>query len=691
MTLDDLNKSLEELNLKKELLAKLKLKKLITIKDILYYFPYKYIDLTTIKKIKELTVSDEKITLVGKIKNIKAFSARYRKLFIISATLSDSTGMIKVIWYNQPFLLKHFRKQPYVLIYGKVSFSKNILVMQSPKVKILGKEKFFRLNIIPVYSEFKGIKSRTIANIIDKIFHQFAIDKIDETLPPIILKRLAYPTLGEALSTLHKPKTLKSIDKAQQRIAFEEILYLELASLLSKLTMNKNKAPIIHRDEQLIQSFLQLLNLSLTQGQKKILDDIFQDLKKGTPMNRLLQGETGSGKTLIAEIASLNTVVCGYQVILMTPTEILAQQHFERLKNDFKNFNLGLGLITSGQIFYAARGFKAKKKISDINRYLILGDIKILIGTHSLIKNNLSFNNIGLVIIDEQQRFGVEQRQQLLSKSKQKLLPHFLSMTATPIPRTLALALYSDLDLSYLPDKPPGFKQVKTYIVYPNKKNIMWDFIRKELQENHQAFIVCPRIEDKEDEIASVKKEYQNIKNIFPKANVALLHGKMHTEEKEKILKLMQANKINILVSSSVIEVGIDLPLVTVIVILSPERFGLAQLYQLRGRVGRSVHQGYCFLAIGNLAEKSKKRLRLFLQSDSALKLAEYDLRLRGPGELFGIKQSGLSDLAMRSLVNLDLLKKAKIAARYIFNRRMDNNFSVLLKKASFYLNFLKA
>jgi ATP-dependent DNA helicase RecG len=468
---------------------------------------------------------------------------------------------------------------------------------------------------------------------------------------------------------LHQPKSFEEINLAKERLSFEELLYLELALFQERKNLSKNTAPIINKDENLIKEFLSQFDFNLTKGQIKVLEEIFSDLKKGIPMNRLLQGETGAGKTLIAEIISLHFAFQNFQVVFMAPTEILAQQHFQRFLKDFSIFDFGLGLLTSGQIFYGLKGFRAVKQINEINRLLSSGQIKIILGTHSLIENPLNFQKVGLVIIDEQQRFGVEQRKKLLAQTKQEFLPHFLSMTATPIPRTLALAFYGDLDFSYLEEKPFGQKEIKTYVIPPSKEEIMWRFVKKEIDEGHQVFIICPRVEEKEDEIVSVKEEYERVKKIFPLAKIAMLHGKMKSEEKEKILKAMQKNEIQILVSSSVVEVGIDLPLATTIIIQSPERFGLAQLYQLKGRVGRSIHQGYCFLVPHKISLKSKIRLKYFLQAKSALEISEYDLKLRGGGELLGERQAGIPDLAMKSLSNLKLIERARKIAEEIINQ----------------------
>jgi ATP-dependent DNA helicase RecG len=669
MKLEELEISLREFKgIGPKTALKLEKNKIKTIKDLLYFFPYKYQDLTQIKKISELKIGETGVIL-GKLTNLKLFPTPKRRMFILQGIVSDETGSLKVIWYNQPFLAKTLKNNLLVALIGKLVKNRYGLNFQPIKFEILKSKEDFQKRIIPVYSEIEGIRSGFFEKIIKNILEKYDIKNLIDPLPQKILDRFNYPKLGLAILNLHQPKSFEEINLAKERLSFEELLYLELALFQERKNLAKNTAPIINKDEKLIKEFLSQFDFNLTKGQIKVLEEIFSDLKKGIPMNRLLQGETGAGKTLIAEIISLHFAFQDFQVVFMAPTEILAQQHFQRFLKDFSLFDFGLGLLTSGQIFYGLKGFRAVKQINEINRLLSTGQIKIIIGTHSLIENPLNFQKVGLVIIDEQQRFGVEQRKKLLSQTKQEFLPHFLSMTATPIPRTLALAFYGDLDFSYLEEKPFGQKEIKTYVISPSKEEIMWRFVKKEIDEGHQVFIICPRVEEKEDEIKSVKEEYQRIRQIFPLAKIAMLHGKMKSEEKEKILKAMQKNEIQILVSSSVVEVGIDLPLATTIIIQSPERFGLAQLYQLKGRVGRSIHQGYCFLVPHKLSLKSKIRLKYFLQAKSALELSEYDLKLRGGGELLGERQAGIPDLAMKSLSNLKLIERAKKIAEEIINQ----------------------
>jgi ATP-dependent DNA helicase RecG len=669
MKLDELEISLREFKgIGPKTALKLEKNKIKTIKDLLYFFPYKYQDLTQIKKISEIKIGETGVIL-GKLTNLKLFPTPKRRMFILQGIISDETGSLKVIWYNQPFLAKTLKNNFLVALIGKLIKNRYGLNFQPLKFEILKSKEDFQKRIIPVYSEIENIRSGFFEKIIKNILEKYDIKNLIDPLPQKILDQFNYPKLGLVILNLHQPKSFEEINLAKERLSFEELLYLELALFQERKNLAKNTAPIINKDENLIKEFLSQFDFNLTKGQIKVLEEIFDDLKRGIPMNRLLQGETGAGKTLIAEIISLHFAFQNFQVVFMAPTEILAQQHFQRFLKDFSRFNFGLGLLTSGQIFYGLKGFRAIKQINEINRLLSTGQIKIILGTHSLIENPLNFQKVGLVIIDEQQRFGVEQRKRLLAQTKQEFLPHFLSMTATPIPRTLALAFYGDLDFSYLEEKPFGQKEIKTYVIPPSKEETMWRFVKREIDEGHQVFIICPRVEEKEDEIKSVKEEYQRVRQIFPLAKIAMLHGKMKSEEKEKILKAMQKNEIQILVSSSVVEVGIDLPLATTIIIQSPERFGLAQLYQLRGRVGRSIHQGYCFLVPQKISLKAKIRLKYFLQAKSALELSEYDLKLRGGGELLGERQAGIPDLAMKSLSNLKLIERARKIAEEIINQ----------------------
>jgi ATP-dependent DNA helicase RecG len=686
MKLEDLEINLEEVKfISKKVIEKLKKRNIKTIRDLIFYFPFSYLDFTEIKKIKDIKL-EEKVLIKGKVIETKTFLSPKNKIFILQILLSDETSSVKVIWFNQPYLTKKIKRNVKLLLFGKLTRSKGFgLYFQPQKFHLIeneGEENFMK-KIVPVYEEISGLKSSYLEKLIKTVLNFYDIENLEDPLPEKILEEKNLPSLGKALWEIHQPSSFENLELAKKRLSFEELLYIELAFLLERKGLKENPSPIILKDEELINDFMKNFSFSLTPGQIKVLDEIFSDLKSGKPMNRLLQGETGSGKTLIAEIVALHFLKEGYQVVFMAPTEILAQQHFQRTLSHFAKYDFGLGLLTSGQTYYGLKGYRVSKSLYEILRMVSQMKINFLIGTHSLIENEIPFRKIGFVIIDEQQRFGVKQRQKLLENSSQNFIPHFLSMSATPIPRSLALALYGDLDFSYLEDKPHGTKPVKTFVVLDKEKEkLMYKLCFREIKEGHQIYIICPRVEEKE-ETASVKKEYEKALKIFSplKANVAMLHGKMSSFEKESILKRMQKNEIQVLVSSSVVEVGIDLPLATVIIIKSPESFGLSQLYQLRGRVGRSIHQGYAFLVPEKLTEKAKLRISYFLKAKSALELSEYDLKLRGAGEFLGEKQSGIPDIVMKSLSNLEFTLEVKKTAEKILSLSPDLSLFPKLKK----------
>jgi ATP-dependent DNA helicase RecG len=686
MKLEDLEINLEEVKfISKKVIEKLKKRNIKTIRDLIFYFPFSYLDFTEIKKIKDIKL-EEKVLIKGKVIETKTFLSPKNKIFILQILLSDETSSVKVIWFNQPYLTKKIKRNVKLLLFGKLTHSKGFgLYFQPQKFQLIqneGEENFMK-RIVPVYEEISGLKSSYLEKLIKTVLNFYDIENLEDPLPEKILEEKNFPSLGKALWEIHQPSSFENLELSKKRLSFEELLYIELVLLLEKKELKENPSPIILKDEELINDFMKNFSFSLTPGQIKVLDEIFSDLKSGKPMNRLLQGETGSGKTLIAEIVALHFLKEGYQVVFMAPTEILAQQHFQRILSHFAKYDFGLGLLTSGQTYYGFKGYRVSKSFYEILRMVSQMKISFLIGTHSLIENEIPFRKVGFVIIDEQQRFGVKQRQKLLENSSQNFVPHFLSMSATPIPRSLALALYGDLDFSYLEDKPHGTKPVKTFVILDKEKEkLMYKLCFREIKEGHQIYIICPRVEEKE-ETASVKKEYEKALKIFSplKANVAMLHGKMSSFEKESILKRMQKNEIQVLVSSSVVEVGIDLPLATVIIIKSPESFGLSQLYQLRGRVGRSIHQGYAFLVPEKLTEKAKLRISYFLKAKSALELSEYDLKLRGAGEFLGEKQSGIPDIVMKSLSNLEFTLEVKKTAEKIISLSPDLSLFPKLKK----------
>jgi ATP-dependent DNA helicase RecG len=528
-----------------------------------------------------------------------------------------------------------------------------------------------------VYPETEGVSSKYLRWIIKPIIEKIK-NKIPETLPQEILKKYELLPLKEAIEQIHFPSSIDLAEKAEQRFSFEQIFFISLFNLKKKSEIKKEEAQMIPINEELLKRVEKTLPFELTKAQKKTLNEILKDMEKGSPMNRLLQGDVGSGKTAVAALASINAVKAKAQVVLMAPTEILVKQHFKTFFQMLKTFNLNVGLLTGKEDKYYSK--KLHSDTIELSRKKILektekGEIDILIGTQALIAGNkkkkdgqkVKFKNLGLVIVDEQHRFGVKQRAALSGKNQNKI-PHLLSMTATPIPRSLALTVWGDLDLSIIDEMPKNRKKIITEIVPEKQREKTYQFIKEEVKKERQAFVICPRIESEEEEVKTVKKEYEYLsQKIFPELKVAMLHGQMNNKEKDKIMKDFRNKKYDILVSTSVIEVGIDIPNATVMMIEGADRFGLAQLHQFRGRVGRSEHQSYCFLLTESNSKKTKERLEAMIKHDSGFKLAEMDLKLRGPGDFFGVRQWGLPDFAMNALKDIKKTKLAREAAEEIF------------------------
>lgn len=667
----------------KKYLTKFKKINIETIKDLLFYFPFRYEDFSIVKNINQL-IPNEIVTIEGKILDIKTFKTWHKKMYITEAILQDESGVVKILWFNQPFLTKNLRINDFISIAGKLIIDKNgayFLPSHYEKINDLNnKDRRETGGLIPVYPETEGLTSRAIRFFIKKCLKETRIP-ID-WLPFYLKNKYNFPDLKKALHQIHFPKNLKEAENAQKRFLFEDLLILELIILQQKLKLQQYKGFAIKPNLEILKKFAQSLNFQLTTDQKNAVLDILKDFQKGKPMNRLLQGDVGSGKTIVAAIASLMTVKNNYQVAFMAPTEILANQHFENFRNLFKNFDINIGLITSGNTKLSWEGF-----ISDINKKMFIrncisNEINIIIGTHALIQKNIKFKKLGLVIIDEQHRFGVEQRQKLLS-SHNDFIPHLLSMTATPIPRTLALTLWGDLDISFIKELPKNRKPIITKIIAPNQREKVDEFIREKIKEGRQVFIICPLIDNSEKlEVKSVTQEYEKLKNeIFPDLNIAMLHGKLKNKEKEDIMKKFLNRDYDILVSTSVVEVGIDVPNASIILIEGAERFGLAQLYQFRGRVGRGPYQSYCFLFTENNSLNTQKRLKAILTAKNSFELAEKDLELRGPGEFLGTRQSGLPDNLMKALSNLSLVQIAKKEAEIILKSDPELKKNILIQK----------
>ena len=678
-----------------------------TVKDLLWHFPFRYEDFSQIKKINELQ-PNETCTIVATITKVYLHRSFKKRMFIIEAKAQDDTGEINILWFNQTFIIKNIPPGTTVSLSGKTKAKGKKIILVSPTYEIISHEKldqdFFKNlkhtgRLVPIYSETEGLTSKVFRYLIKPLLNQVSLK---EYFPSWLLNKYQLLPLKTALAQIHFPDSLELASKAKNRFIFESLFFSKIYLLKIKQQINVLPFPKIKLDIPLLKSFVNSLPFELTLAQKKSIWEIAQNMQTNL-MNRLLEGDVGSGKTIVAIAASLLVYNSQYQVALLAPTEILAHQHYEKFKTFLKNHKVRIALLTSkGAKIYddGLEGKITKRNLNKIiNSYLPI----IVIGTHALIQKNIQFNKLGLVIVDEQHRFGVEQRKKLLSSpSNNKKVPHLLSLTATPIPRTLALVFYGDMDISILDTLPSGRKQIITKIVTPSQKHKIYDFIRSEVEKGHQAFVICPRIEEEQIdslnvnasnllslaeklnyEVKAVKKEYKKLQEeIFPDLKVAMLHGKMKPEEKENIMKQFQENKINILVSTSVVEVGIDIPNATIMVIEGAEHFGLAQLHQFRGRVGRSHYQSYCFLFTESNNSKVYSRLKALVEYNDGFKLAEIDLALRGPGELLGTKQSGIPDLLMKSLINKEMLSSAQEAALVVLKEDSTLKKWPLLKEA---------
>jgi len=612
---------------------------------------------------------------------------------LTQATIEDETGKIKALWFNQPYLINTLRKGTFVCLAGKVKGKKSSKYLSNPayeKIPENYKEIDFDLNhtggLIPIYPETEGLSSKWLRFIVKPLLTQLK-NKIPDYLPEKISKKYDFLPFQKAIWQIHFPDSLELAEKAKKRFAFEELFELSLFVLRERMKLAKEKALAIPINVGLMQEFTASLPYRLTNAQKRSSWQILKDLEKPRPMNRLLEGDVGSGKTVVAAMAALNVVKKGYQVAFMAPTEILAKQHFKTINEVLKKFDLKVGLITGKESYCKNEKITRRELIEKVKK----NKINILIGTHALIqditpatkeKTPLQFNNLALVIIDEQHRFGVKQRAKLCRQKE--FIPHLLSMTATPIPRTLSLTIYGDLDLSVIDELPKGRKKIITKIIQPKEKKATYNFIREQVKKERQAFVICPRIEPPKvsaenlfDErtlswmdVKAVKQEYKKLaEEIFPDLKIGMLHGKMKSQEKENIMTEFKEKIIDILVSTSVVEVGVDVPNASVMMIEGSEKFGLAQLHQFRGRVGRSDFQSYCFLFVDTPGIVYNRRLRALITCDNGFELAEKDLAIRGPGDFTGQRQWGIPDLAMASLTDTILVSKARNEAKEILQK----------------------
>lgn len=641
-----------------------------TVFDAIFYYPFRYEDFSQLKQINEL-VNEESTTIKGKIILLNNKRSPRKRMNITEMLLEDNSGQIQIIWFNQPYIKDSLRIGDELYVSGVVKKSLLGLSLINPNYEKTDRDTSHTARIIPVYPSTEHLSQKQLRYIIKQSLN--CINELHEKLPNEIIEKENLIGIKEAIKQIHFPDNYEKLESAKKRLSFDEIFLL---SCLSKFIKKQNielSAPQIEFKEKQIKDFVNSIPFELTEDQKKATWQILKDINNPIPMNRLLEGDVGSGKTIVSFICAYNVILNKHQVILMSPTQILAKQHFENAVKFFKDYNINILIFTNSDrlLFNGKKQIAQKLTKNEVAKFVKKSDF--IIGTHSLIQQNVEFKNIGLIIIDEQHRFGVKQRQELTKKSD--ISPHFLSMTATPIPRSLALTIYGDLDISRILKKPVGRKKIITKFVSQQNRTKAYEFIYNQIQSGRQVFVVCPLINESDKlGVKSVMSEYEKLNNdVFPNLKIEYLHGKMKEAEKQKIMKNFACNETKILVSTSVIEVGIDFPNATIMMIEGADRFGLASLHQFRGRVGRGEHQSFCFLFSESNSEKSKKRLEILTKTDDGFELAEFDLKFRGSGDLYGIKQSGfMTRIKIADLSDLELIKKCNIWAQYIFEAGLE-------------------
>lgn len=678
-----------------------------TVHDLIYHFPVRYDTESEIKRISDIKKNDL-VTIYGRVHALQTKKAWIKKIPMSEGKLTDDSGTIEIVWFNQPYIAKMIHEGSVVEARGKVNERKGKLYLSNPEIKETKNTPEGPSNSLfndsatnfglPVYSESRGITSRWFHHAVQRIFSSGFLQNLKDPIPDHILKQYNLPNIKTALIWIHTPQNDKDSLSARKRFAFEEIFFIQIRKQKERLDYEQKPAFKIFKTENEIDSFTKRFPFAPTAAQTRAINNILSDMGSGHAMSRLLEGDVGSGKTAVAATTVYavtttkpkNQNYGNLQTAYMAPTEILATQHFESFIQYFSYLNINIGLITGS----GCKKFPSKvspTKATDISRAQLLkwvenGEIPILIGTHALIQKQVKFKNLAYVIVDEQHRFGTNQRQRL--RRKEDFAPHLLSMTATPIPRTLALTIYSDLDLTLLDEMPAGRKSVITEIITPTDRDRAYRKITEELEAGRQAYVICPRIFEPDPEketvvnAKSVTEEAARLqKDVFKKFKVGILHGKMTPSDKEEVMIDFKNKKVDILVATSVVEVGVNVPNATVILIEGAERFGLAQLHQLRGRVIRSNHQAYCFVFSESKTGKAIDRLKALVSAKNGFELAEFDLAQRGAGELYGRKQWGISDLAMEGIKNIKMVEAARTEAQYTLKISPDLSKYPLIKE----------
>jgi ATP-dependent DNA helicase RecG len=640
-----------------------------TVRDLLHFFPHRHLDYSQIKHISQLVEGDEQ-TIIANVWQAQATRLGYRQG--TEAIVGDETGNVRAVWFNQPYLAKRLPTNARIVLSGRVSLFKGRHVFESPEWEYVeDKDLVHTGRLVPVYSLTQGLYPRQVRKLMKDAVDEWAW-QVEDFLPAVLRERCDFLELSQAISQAHYPEDEIIKDRARVRLAFDELFILQLGVMERKHDWQEAQpGSAFTIDKALLNNFIEALPFKLTEAQQRVLGEMLGDMQRPQPMSRLLQGEVGSGKTVVATAALLMAVANGYQGAFMAPTEILAEQHFATLcgllsgvgsqgEGEEVPYIKRFSGITSRPLTVALLiGDVTQSQKQELQQRINEGDIDIAIGTHALIQKGVDFKKMGLAVVDEQHRFGVTQRSALRQKG---FKPHMLVMTATPIPRTLALTLYGDLDLSVIDELPPGRQTVKTKWLRPGQRESAYGFIRKQISAGHQAFIICPLIEESEAIAAQAAVvEYERLSHeVFTDLRLGLLHGRLSGEEKDDVMQRFRERKLDILVSTPVVEVGIDIPNATVMLIESADRFGLSQLHQFRGRVGRGEEQSYCMLLAENPSEVGRERLDVIENVQDGFVLAEEDLKMRGPGEFFGTRQSGLPDLRMARLSDVKILELAR-------------------------------
>ncbi len=637
-----------------------------TLGDMLYNFPRRYDDYSQLKPIRELFFGQQ-VTVIGTVTFTEARQTRGGRMHIFEAVINDGTGGLRLTWFNQPWLMNRIKEGEAISVSGKVEQYLGRLVMNSPDWEPVEVDNLHTNRIVPIYPLTQNVTQKWLRKLMHQVVTYWA-PKLTDHLPESVRAAANLPELGMALLQVHWPDSQEKLKAARERLAFDEIFFLQMGVLRQRRDYQSVAGRVFEVTDDWLAERIAALPFTLTNAQRRAVDDVRRDLKSGTPMNRLLQGDVGSGKTIVAALAAAMVNASGAQAAIMAPTSILAEQHF---RNFQKVLTGESGLLQPEQIRLLVGDTNEKEK-EDIRAGLASGEVKIIIGTHALIEDPVTFNDLQFVVVDEQHRFGVEQRAALRSKGTN---PHLLVMTATPIPGSLALTLYGDLDLSIMDELPPGRQSIPTHVLTPAERERAYSLIRSQVKDGHQAFVIYPLVEESEkSELLAATEEHARLqKEVFPNLKLGLLHGRMKPDEKDAVMLAFRDRQYDILVSTTVVEVGVDVPNATVMLVEGANRFGLAQLHQLRGRVGRGEAQSYCLLIPDHEDAAENERLQAMAETNDGFVLAERDLQQRGPGEFLGTRQAGFaSSLKMASLTDVKLIEKARSQAQDLFARDPD-------------------